>query len=70
MKKILSIFLSTIMIVLTINQFSVFASATEQYTYINDDGTEIQRQGDDSGTENFRHDQRHGKEMQGSTHAD
>ena len=48
MKKILSIFLSTIMIVLTINQFSVFASATEQYTYINDDGTEIQYYLDDN----------------------
>ena len=48
MKKILSIFLSTIMIVLTINQFSVSASTTEQYTYINDDGTEIQYYLDDN----------------------
>ena len=30
MKKILSIFMSTIMIVLTITQFSIFASANDE----------------------------------------
>lgn len=49
MKKILSIFMSTIMIVLTITQFSIFASAKEQYTYIKDDGTKIEYFLDENG---------------------
>lgn len=49
MKKILSIFMSTIMIALTITQFSIFASAKEQFTYIKDDGTEINYYLDENG---------------------
>ena len=49
MKKFLSIFMSTIIIALTITQFSIFASAKEQFTYIKDDGTEINYYLDENG---------------------